>query len=190
MILVTGGTGLVGSHLLYHLVSSGHKVRALYRKDSNVYAVRDVFALYTKAIIPLWRKIQWVEADLNDLPALERAFIGVDYVYHAAAMVSFHRKDRTALYKTNVIGTANIVNISIAKGIKKMCFVSSTATLSKEAEKPMLDENSFWNPDADNNHYAITKYGAEMEVWRGTQERSEERRVGKEGRSGWAEVDR
>lgn len=170
MILVTGGTGLVGSHLLYHLVSSGHKVRAIYRKDSNIYAVRDVFALYTKAIIPLWRKIQWVEADLNDLPALERAFIGVDYVYHAAAMVSFHRKDRTALYKTNVKGTANIVNISIAKGIKRMCFVSSTATLSKEAEKPMLDENSFWNPDADNNHYAITKYGAEMEVWRGTQE--------------------
>lgn len=170
MILVTGGTGLVGSHLLYHLVSSGHKVRAIYRKNSNVYAVRDVFALYTKAIIPLWRKIQWVEADLNDLPALEHAFIGVDYVYHAAAMVSFHKKDRKALYDTNVKGTANIVNMSIAKGIKKLCFVSSTATLSKEAEKPIMDENSFWDPNADNNHYAISKYGAEMEVWRGTQE--------------------
>src|SRR5690625_4419333 len=98
MILVTGGTGLVGSHLLYHLVSSGHKVRALYRKDSNVYAVRDVFALYTKAIIPLWRKIQWVEADLNDLPALERAFIGVDYVSHVSAKVRVISQYRNVLY--------------------------------------------------------------------------------------------
>lgn len=170
MILVTGGTGLVGSHLLYHLVSSGYKVRAIYRENSDVYAVRDVFALYTRAIIPLWRKIEWVKADLNDLPALEHAFVGVEFVYHAAAMVSFDRRDRAALYKTNVKGTANIVNLSIAHGIKKLCFVSSTATLSKEAEKSSMDESSFWNPDADNNHYAITKYGAEMEVWRGTQE--------------------
>lgn len=170
MILVTGGTGLVGSHLLYHLVSSGYKVRAIYRENSDVYAVRDVFALYTRAIIPLWRKIEWVKADLSDLPALEHAFVGVEFVYHAAAMVSFHRKDKKALYKTNVKGTANIVNLCIAHGIKKLCFVSSTATLSKEAEKSTMDESSFWNPDADNNHYAITKYGAEMEVWRGTQE--------------------
>lgn len=170
MILITGGTGLVGSHLLYHLVSSGHKVRAIYRETSNIYAVRDVFALYTRAIIPLWRKIEWVKADLNDLTALEHAFIGVEFVYHAAAMVSFDRKDRKSLYKTNVKGTANIVNLSIANNVKKICFVSSTATLSKETEKPIMDESSFWNPDADNNHYAITKYGAEMEVWRGTQE--------------------
>jgi len=170
MILVTGGTGLVGSHLLYHLVSSGYKVRAIYRESSDVYAVRDVFALYTRAIIPLWRKIEWVKADLNDLPALEHAFVGVNFVYHAAAMVSFHRKDYKSLYRINVKGTANIVNLSIAHGITKLCYVSSTATLSKEADKSIMDENSFWNPDADNNHYAITKYGAEMEVWRGTQE--------------------
>lgn len=170
MILITGATGLVGSHLLYHLVSSGHKVRAIYRKNSNLHVVREVFSLYTPAVIPLWRKVEWVQADLNNIPDLERAFIGVDYVYHAAAMVSFHRKDQTALYKTNVKGTANIVNLCIAKNIKKLCFVSSVATLSKEAENPLMDENSFWNPDADNHHYAITKYGAEMEVWRGTQE--------------------
>lgn len=170
MILVTGATGLVGSHLLYHLVSSGHKVRAIYRKGSNIYAVRDVFALYTRAIIPLWRKVQWVEADLNDIPSLEHAFTGIEYVYHTAAMVSFHSKDQSKLYKTNVKGTANIVNLCIARGIKKLCFVSSVSTLSKEADKPILDENSYWNPDEDHNHYAITKYGAEMEVWRGTQE--------------------
>lgn len=170
MILVTGATGLVGSHLLYNLVSSGHKVRAICRNNSNLHAVKEVFSLYTQAIIPLWRKIQWVEAELEDIPALERAFIGIEYVYHAAAMISFHRKDQSSLYKTNVVGTANIVNLSIAGGIKKLCFVSSVATLSKEAENPMMDENSFWNPDGDNNHYAISKYGAEMEVWRGTQE--------------------
>lgn len=170
MILVTGATGLVGAHLLYNLVSSGHKVRAICRINSNLQAVKDVFSSYTRAIIPLWRRIEWVEAELNDIPALERAFIGVEYVYHAAAIISFNRKDQTALYKTNVKGTANIVNLSIAKNIKKLCFVSSVATLSKEAENPIMDENSFWNPDADNNHYAITKYGAEMEIWRGTQE--------------------
>lgn len=170
MILVTGATGLVGSHLLYQLVSSGNSVRAIYRKNSNLEAVKEVFSLYTQAVIPLWRKIQWVEADLNDTTSLEHAFVGVNYIYHVAAMVSFHRKDRAQLYKVNVKGTANIVNLSIAKGIKKICFVSSVATLSKEAEKPVMDEKSFWNPDADNNYYAITKYGAEMEIWRATQE--------------------
>jgi len=170
MILVTGATGLVGSHLLYHLVSSGHKVRAICRENSDIYAVRDVFALYTQAIIPLWRKIQWIEADLEDIPALEYAFTGVKYVYHCAAMVSFRRKDQKQLYKTNVKGTANIVNISLANQVKKICFVSSVSTLSKEAEKSILDENSFWNPDEDHNYYAISKYGAEMEIWRGTQE--------------------
>lgn len=170
MILVTGATGLVGSHLLYQLVSSGNNVRAIYRKNSSLEAVKEVFALYTPAIIPLWRKIQWVEADINDIPALEHAFKGVEYVYHVAAMVSFHRRDQNKLYKVNVKGTANIVNLSIDKGVKKICFVSSVATLSKEAEKPVLDESSYWNPDADNNHYAITKYGAEMEVWRASQE--------------------
>lgn len=170
MILVTGATGLVGSHLLYHLVSSGHNVRAIYRKNSDIYAVRDVFALYTKAIIPLWRKVQWVEADLNDIPALEIAFTGVEYVYHAAAMVSFRRRDQAKLCAINVKGTANIVNLCIAHSVKKICYVSSVATLSKEANKPIMDENSFWNPEEDHNHYAISKYGAEMEVWRGTQE--------------------
>lgn len=170
MILVTGATGLVGSHLLYQLVSSGNSVRAIYRNSSDLEAVKEVFAQYTPAVIPLWRKIQWVEAHLNDIPALEKAFLDVEYVYHAAAMVSFHRKDRNELYRVNVKGTANILNLSIEKGVKKVCFISSVATLSKEADKKILDESSFWNPDADNNYYAITKYGAEMEAWRGSQE--------------------
>lgn len=170
MILVTGGTGLVGSHLLYLLTSAGNNVRALYREDSDLNAVRDVFALYTRAVLPFWRKIQWVKADINDIPALEDAFYGVRQVYHLAAIVSFSARDKDLLYKTNVKGTANIVNISLKFGVTKLCYVSSVATLSKEAGKDYMDEGNFWNPDADNNYYAISKYGAEMEVWRGTQE--------------------
>lgn len=170
MILVTGGTGLVGSHLLYLLASSGSSVRALYRDGSDLNAVKDVFALYTNAVLPFWRKIQWVKADLNDIPALEKAFMGIRQVYHVAAMVSFSSRDKDLLHKVNVKGTANIVNLSLEFGVAKLCYVSSVATLSKEAGKDYMDEESFWNPDADNSYYAISKYGAEMEVWRGTQE--------------------
>ncbi|MEX0996271.1 MAG: NAD-dependent epimerase/dehydratase family protein [Flavobacteriaceae bacterium] len=169
MILVTGGTGLVGAHLLYFLLKDGQKVRAIHRANSNLNAVKQVFSYYTDTPENLFNQIEWVEANLIDIPALTKAFEGVDFVYHVAAYVSFDPKNFQKLKKSNIEGTANIVNLCLHFQVKKLCHVSSIATLNSEGKKRITEE-MHWNPDADNNVYAISKYGAEMEVWRGTQE--------------------
>lgn len=169
MILVTGGTGLVGAHLLYFLIKDGQKVRAIHRKNSTIQAVEQVFNYYTKEASALFKKIEWVEANLIDIPALEKAFEGITYVYHAAAYVSFDPANFEKLKKSNGEGTANIVNLCLHFKIKKLCHVSSIATLGREGVRP-VNEDMFWNPDANNSVYAISKYAAEMEVWRGVQE--------------------
>lgn len=170
MILVTGGTGLVGSHLLYSLVSTNQKVRAIYRSKHKLELVKHVFATYTDSISPLFEAIEWVEADILDVPALMDAFQDITYVYHCAAFVSFEPNKESLLRKTNIEGTANIVNLCISYNVKKICHVSSIATFGKPLNNEHITEATDWNPEHDNNGYAISKYGAEIEVWRGTQE--------------------
>ncbi|XCF06226.1 NAD-dependent epimerase/dehydratase family protein [Tamlana crocina] len=170
MILVTGGTGLVGAHLLYKLASEGKAVRAIFRNERKIDNTRNVFSCYTDDYETIFNKIEWFEADILDIPALTEAFNGITQVYHCAAFVSFEPDKYQLLRKTNIEGTANIVNISLAKNIQKLCYASSVATLGSTLNNDPITENTFWNPETDNSVYAITKYGAEMEVWRGTQE--------------------
>lgn len=170
MILVTGGTGLVGSHLLYFLLKENANVRAIHRKNSNIKAVKKVFALYTAEVDSLFNKIEWVEANITDIPALTLAFENIIKVYHCAAFISFDPSKYKVLKKANVEGTANIVNLCLASNIEKLCYVSSVATLGSNLKDQLISEETPWNPDAKNSVYGITKYGAEMEIWRGTQE--------------------
>ena len=170
MILVTGGTGLVGAHLLYHLLLEHPKIRATHRKGSDLDSVKKVFSYYTVDSDSLFQKIEWVEANITEIPALTEAFKGITYVYHCAAFISFNPKHYYALKKANIEGTANVVNLCLANKVKKLCYVSSIATLGKAAEKELITEENHWNPEENNSVYSITKYGAEMEVWRGTQE--------------------
>lgn len=168
-ILVTGGTGLVGAHLLAHLCLAGKQVRALYRNETALEEVKQVFSYY-EVLHQFSHLIEWKKADITDLPALDTCFIGIEYVFHCAAMVSFNDNDFDSMYKTNIEGTANMVNVSLQYGVKKFCHVSSIATLSTEENNPMINETNSWNPEKETNPYAITKYGAEMEVWRANQE--------------------
>lgn len=169
MILVTGGTGLVGSHLLLHLIENGESVRAIYRKLETIQKTKNLFSYYKKE--DLFEKINWFQADILDVPSLEIAFDSVDYVYHCAAFISFDPKDEAKIRKTNIEGTANVVNFCLAKNVRKICFVSSIAALGdlKENEK-IITEETEWNPEKSHSDYAISKYGAEMEIWRGQQE--------------------
>lgn len=170
MILVTGGTGLVGSHLLYKLTQTEDKVRAIYRSEEKLMLVKTVFSYFTDDIEPQFSKIDWVKGDILDIPLLEEHFVDITKVYHCAALVSFDPNDYYNLRKINIEGTANIVNICVVNNIEKLCYVSSIAAIGEEKPGLEITEESPWNPEADHNVYAITKYGAEMEVWRGTQE--------------------
>lgn len=169
MILVTGGTGLVGAHLLLHLLQENEAVRAIYRSQSSVEKTKNLFRQENQ--IALFDKIEWFDADITDIPALEKAFKNVTHVYHCAALISFDTHDEELLRKTNIEGTANVVNCCVDFNVKKICHVSSIAALgdAKEGETVITEETE-WNPEKNHGDYALTKYGAETEVWRASQE--------------------
>jgi dihydroflavonol-4-reductase len=170
MILVTGGTGLVGSHLLLHLLeNSEQNLRAIYRKDNHIQKTKSLFELYKKG--DLFKQIEWLQGDILDVPSLEIAFQNVNYVYHCAAKISFNPSEEDELRKVNIEGTANIVNFCIDKNVKKLCHVSSIAALGNLGQNEhIITEETKWNPEVAHSDYAISKYGGEMEVWRGHQE--------------------
>ncbi len=169
MVLVTGGTGLVGAHLLLYLVQNDTPVRAIYRQGSNLKRVEKVFSYYTQNASDLFNKIEWQLADINDIPALEIAFKNVEYVYHAAALISFDPNDYRKLKKINALGTANIINLCLANNIKKLCYVSTIGAIGKSVQGIKATEENDWSGQ-EANVYALTKHRAEMEVWRGSQE--------------------
>lgn len=169
MVLVTGGTGLVGSHLILRLVLSNVKVRALYRTQERLRHVKQVFSYYHDDPESIFDQVDWVQGDILDLPSLENAFLGMEQVYHAAALISFDPRDFKKLLKINVEGTANVVNLCIHHKIRKLCYVSTIGTIGRSVLGKHATENNDWN-ELNTNVYALTKYSAEMEVWRGSQE--------------------
>lgn len=153
MILVTGASGLVGSHLVSALLQKGEKVRAQYRSAIPVFEGTE--------------QVEWVQGNILDVMALEEAMEDVTQVYHCAAIVSFSPAKKSLLQKTNIEGTANVVNACLNAGISKLLFVSSVAALGRIREDKPIDETMNWSEETSNSEYGKTKYFAEMEVWRG-----------------------
>jgi len=170
MILVTGGTGLVGSHLLYHLTQESEEIRAVYRSKESLLNVRKVFSYYTSEVDLCFSKIDWQKADITDIPSMIPVFENVTHVYHCAAFISFDSADYREMRKVNIHGTAIMVNLAIDVKVQKFCYVSSIAAVGDDPKKPIADEQNEWAGNEKNHGYAITKYGGEMEVWRASQE--------------------
>ncbi len=166
MDLVTGGTGLIGSHLLYELVKDGTRVKAIRRSTSNLDRVKKTFSYYSDDAAGIFSRIEWVEGDLLDPESLMDAMQGIERVYHCAAMVSFVTRHKRQMMENNVIGTANVVNACLAQQINKLCFVSSTATIGTHPGG-MADETMIWKYSKHQSAYAVSKFRSEMEVWRG-----------------------
>ena len=168
MILVTGGTGLVGSHLLHFLLKNGEKVKATYRAEASLQKAKNVFHKYNSD--QLFNQINWVQADIADYFSLEDIFEDITHVYHCAAVVSFDRRKSDKMYEINVDGTKNMVNLSLSNGVTKFCHVSSVASLGSYADGRCTDEEAIWTHSSETSYYSITKYYAENEVWRGAEE--------------------
>jgi nucleoside-diphosphate-sugar epimerase len=153
-IFITGATGLLGSQLLKELLDQNVKIKALYR---------------TK--IPFTHtNVEWIQGDLFDTILLEETLAGVDEVYHCAAKVSFNPKNKKELFKTNIEGTANIVNACLNANAKKLLHVSSVSALGRIRENTVITETMQWSEEANNSVYGESKYLGEMEVWRGIAE--------------------
>jgi len=171
MILVTGGTGLVGSHLLYELTRGGRAVRAIRRGGSRVGQVRQLFHWYDpEGGDTCFDRIEWVEGDINDLISLQESLVGITHVFHCAAIVSFMPDDRERMLHVNVEGTANLVNACLKQGITKFCHCSSVAAIGVPDRGQRVDEAVVWKTSSSNSWYAISKYGSEREVWRASEE--------------------
>ena len=175
MIIVTGATGFLGSHIVCSLLQAGHSVCGLKRNKSSLQEFNYIFSyrfqnLNEQEKTKLLQQLSWTEGDLNDVLSLEEAFRTAEEVYHCAAMVSFHAKDQEKMNHINVDGTTNVVNAALLCGVKKLCYISSIAALGRTKSGLMIDEKTHWDESPNNSNYAISKHKAEMEVWRGIEE--------------------
>ena len=156
-VLVTGGTGFIGAYIIKELVEKGYTVRAIRRSNKLPFFIS----------IDILNKVEWVTGDVLDVIALNEAMQDVDAVIHSAAVVSFDKRERKQMYNTNVDGTANVVNLSLENGIKKLVHISSISALGRTATGEKVNEEKKWVESKLNSHYGISKNKAEMEVWRG-----------------------
>lgn len=169
MIFVTGGTGLIGAHLLADLVQGEHLIRASRRPNSDLDRVKRLFAHLGRSP-EQFDRIEWVEVDLLDTPRLYDLLEGVRDIYHCAAVVSFDSSDSNKMIRTNIDGTANLVNAALEQNVRKFCHVSSTAALGPAKKGVLVTETTKWKTNKRNSSYSISKHFAEREVWRGAEE--------------------
>ena len=166
MIFVTGGTGMVGAHLLYDLTNKGTKVRALKRPGSDIGRTEKIFAFYTPEYHSLMQQIEWVDGDILDKDSLTELLTDIDQIYHAAAIVSFDPGERDAMIHNNCTGTANLVDLALSLKIPRFCHVSSIAAIGSPPEGIEANEEHPWRYKSDHSSYAESKFLSEMEVWR------------------------
>ena len=155
-VLVTGGTGFIGAYIIQELITKGYSVKALHRRNNFPFYI-------SKETLS---KVEWIQGDILDVVTLENAMDNVDAIIHSAAIVSFDKKLREQMYRINVEGTANVVNLALEKNIKRLIHISSVAAIGRTAKGQTVDEEKKWVTSSLNTHYAISKQKSEMEVWR------------------------
>jgi dihydroflavonol-4-reductase len=156
-ILITGITGLFGSQLAKEFSQAGN-IHGLRRSSSNLGLLEENL------------EVSWHEGDLMDVDSLLEALQGIDLVIHSAGMVSFSPKDSEAVFEINTQGTANLVDAMMTLGVNKLIHISSVAALGRTPGILEVDENFKWTESPLNSDYAVSKYRAELEVWRAYQE--------------------
>jgi len=167
---VTGATGLLGSHVVAHLLSLNERVRVIHRPQSNLATLQKVLGYYLDNTEERFREIEFVQAELMDIDSLGGALEGCTYLYHCAAMVSFDPKDRERVLYDNPLMTENVVNAALAHPPRKIIYVSSVAALGRRKNQTHYDETSSWVESKHNSAYAQGKYKAELHMWRGMEE--------------------
>lgn len=170
MILVTGATGFIGSHLMCHLAEKDIFPVAMYRHESNKKRVWKLFQFKFIDAKERYDKITWRKGDFRDFPSLDEAFEGISHVYHCAGYISLAQRDVKKLLEINEKGSAYLVDLCLSHSIKKLIYISSVAALGNDPSASIIDENTPWDKNTDKNPYAYSKYGGEMEVWRGMEE--------------------
>jgi nucleoside-diphosphate-sugar epimerase len=170
LVFLTGATGLVGGHLIVHLHRLGKKIRALIRPTSSFGQLRLICTFYNLPFEELYDSVEWVHGDTLDFVGLRDQMQGVEEVYHCAAVVSFNAKSSSELLRTNIQGTANMVDAAKDCAVKSFCFISSIGALGAAKNGELIDEETPWKNDSKTSIYSESKFRSELEVWRGSNE--------------------
>jgi dihydroflavonol-4-reductase len=147
-ILVTGGTGFVGSHLVDRFLEKGYDVRCFIRKSSNLRWLKDP-------------KLEFVSGSFFDEESLKKAVTDVDYIYHIAGAVM--AKTAQGYFNSNHIGTKNLIEACLKynKNIKRFVYVSSQTAAGPSYDGKPLTEDQDPHPIT---NYGRSKIAAEKEV--------------------------
>jgi len=170
MIFITGATGFLGAHLLYHLLKANEDVLALKRPTGNLNYIKNIFRTYGEGEEKLIEKVRFIDGDVLDYQSLLEIDYPIERIYHLAAMVSFSPGDKEKVLTTNVYGTSNIINFALEKQIPEIVYVSSVAALDPLSEEQRVTEENFGNNPERNSNYAKSKFQSELEIWRGIEE--------------------
>jgi len=163
MIVVSGASGMLGSQIALALLEAGMgPVRGLYRSAASLESARRSWEF--QGFGHRWNEVEWFRANLEDPTDVEAALEGADYAVHAAALVSFRKKDEHLMLRGTPMLAEHMVNAALHHGLKGLIHISSVAVL-QGSELP-LDEAA--DPQRKGlNAYARSKFDAEMQVRRG-----------------------
>ncbi len=133
-VLVTGGAGFIGSHLVDGLLARGHSVTVL--DDLSSGTMDNLKTHIGKS------SFRFIQGDIRDVEAVEQALAGVDAVIHEAAMISvpFSIKNPDFAQSVNVDGTLALLKASLGHGVKRFVFASSCAVYGEQAELPISED--------------------------------------------------
>jgi dihydroflavonol-4-reductase len=151
LVLVTGGSGFVGSSVVRALIKAGYPVRALVRSSSpraNLAAL----------------DVETVEGDMRDADSVARAMAGARYVMHVAADYRLWSHDRGEIRRNNVAGTRIVMEAALRSGVERVVYTSSVATLTLNAEGKPVDETLPLTEAAAIGAYKRSKVAAERLV--------------------------
>jgi nucleoside-diphosphate-sugar epimerase len=159
MIAVTGANGLLGSFIIRKLIQEQLPFVALKREGSDTGLLTDVAD-----------KIQWRDADVLNPVQINEALSGCSKVIHAAGMVSFNPHRANEVMEINAYGTRHVVNACQEHNVQRLVHISSVAALGRQKGQTLIQEDNKWIDNPMNSVYAISKYRAELEVFRGQEE--------------------
>ncbi len=156
MDLVTGATGHIGNVLVRQLISRGQQVRALVMPGEDLTPIKDL-------------NIEQIQGDVLDAQDLEKAFQGVENVYHLAGIISIMPGDYEMLKLVNVIGTRNIIHAARNSGVKRLTYTSSIHAIRRAPHGTIIDENTPFETQSTQGAYDLTKAQASLEVLHASQ---------------------
>ena len=150
-VLVTGATGFIGSRVVRKLLEQGVDVRVLVRKKSNLENISEL-------------PVDIAYGDLTKPETLSTSLEGCEALFHVAAEYKLWVPKPESIYRTNVDGTVNIMKAALQKGIKRIVYTSSVATLGINKNGTPADEETPVTINDMIGHYKRSKYIAEEKV--------------------------